>query len=226
MCPISSKTLKDRQQGTPSRAFPWEHHPAVSEDTLPFEESTAPRTFILPRNPLSWGRSAFREHRHSKINPSCPEQDDHSNRPHEYPPTFIESVTPPGHLIFQILQLLFQAQTVTEGSKNNSHNQEYNTCCYKRITAYRSCGYWNPHDTHCQWRLRGYTYTGRSTKRKGQDFPQKADTINTSPQESATRKRRDHTLKRSLPMKTSRVYIHWEIDEEKRPGLPTKGRYH
>jgi len=36
----------------PSRASPWEHHPAVPEDTPPSEESTALRTLFLPRTRL------------------------------------------------------------------------------------------------------------------------------------------------------------------------------
>ena len=96
------KTPKDRRHDKPSKASTWEHHPVVLDDT-PSEESTAQRTLLFPKNPLTRGRSSFRERRDSKINHSGPEQDDHTYRLHWYPPTFMESVTPLGHLTFQTL---------------------------------------------------------------------------------------------------------------------------
>jgi len=87
----------------PSRASPWEHRPAVPEDTHSFEESTAPRTLILrgihcvegtPFESVATPRSIF----------PATSKNNHNNWPHWYPPTFIKSITPPGNLIFQMLQ--------------------------------------------------------------------------------------------------------------------------
>jgi len=125
-----------------------------------------PWALIFSRNSLSRGRSSFRERRHSNINPSYHEQDGRSNRPHWYPPIFMESVTSPSHLTFQILQQTpTSAQTVIEGNGNHSQIQEHNPDHYERIATCRSGGYWNPHDSHCQCRLLGYICTGRSTKK-------------------------------------------------------------
>jgi len=92
-----------RQQGMPSKASPWEHHTAVPEDTTPSEESMAPRTLFLLRNPLPWGYASYREYRHPKINSSHSKQGNHINQPPWYSPTFMEFVTPLSHLIFQTL---------------------------------------------------------------------------------------------------------------------------
>jgi len=150
--------------GYASRAFSWEHCLVVLEDTPPFEESTAQRTLLLLRNPLPRGHSSFREHRHSEINPSWarwPQQ------PTSLISAYIHGVcyvVGSSHVL-NVATTPTSAQTVIEGSRNHSRNKEHNPDCYKKIATCRSCSYWNSHIPHCQWRLSGYIYTGRSTKK-------------------------------------------------------------
>jgi len=127
MCLISSETLEDKHQGTQSRAPP---SPSYSQGHS-FREIIAPRTLLLhrilpPRDPSFMSRAS------------------RSQQPTSWcPPTFMESVTPPGHLTFQIATTLTSVQTITEGSRNHSRNKEYNSVYYERIATCRSCSYWN-----------------------------------------------------------------------------------
>ena len=141
------------------------HQKLLNTDIRVCQAELLPESILqLPR-----GRPSFQEYHHPEINPSHPAQDGCSNRSPWYSRTFIEFVTPPGHLTFQMLQQLY-FNAIIEASRNHFCNQEQNPGRYKRTATCRSCSYWNSHDPHFQWRPSSiYKYIWRSTK--GEDSP-------------------------------------------------------
>ena len=63
---------------------------------------------LLPRIQQPQEYSFFWEYCYSEINSSCLEQNNRNNFPPWYPSSFMESVMPPGHFTFQMLQLILQ----------------------------------------------------------------------------------------------------------------------
>ena len=124
----------------------------------------ARRILILPRNLLPRGRSSFQERR--------PLQDQSFSSRARRPQQLTSLISAYIHGVryaaksshISKITTPISVQTVTERSKNHSRNQGHNPSCYERIATCRSCGYCNPHDPHCQWRLPRYIYTGRETK--------------------------------------------------------------
>jgi len=123
-----------------------------------------PNELIPPRNPLPRGRS-FRE---------SPVQDQsfpsRARRPQQ-PTSLIYAdnhgvryAAKSSH-ISNAATTPTSAHTVIE-SRNHSRNQGHNPDRYERIATRRSCGYWNLHDPHRQWRLPSI-YTVGDRQRKG-----------------------------------------------------------
>ena len=136
------RNFRRQQYNTTGRIYSWEHLPAISQlfpNHFSFWGINGLRILFLLRNLLFQRRDSHLE------------QDGRSNRPHLIF-AYIHGVcyaVRASH-ISTIAITPTSGQTITEGSRNYSRNQERNPDRYEGITTCRSCDYWNAYDPHYQ----------------------------------------------------------------------------
>jgi len=132
-------------------------HPTIIEDTPPSEESTAPRTLLLPK--ASPPRDS-----------SFPSRARRSQQMTSLISAYIHGIcyaVRSSH-ISNIATTPTSVQIVTKSSRNHSRHQGYNPSRCEGIIMCRSYDHWNLRDPHGQWRLLEYIYTRRSMKKETQ----------------------------------------------------------